>query len=108
MNRMLIKQVLYLFLLLSAFLFLQVRSASAADELFLTGIVKNVDSNTRTVLVDVKSASCHGIRKFAIDNVSEFEDYINEKLDFFIDSSTCRRDEVYRIDRIVLRGRAGR
>jgi len=108
MNRMLIKQVLNLFLLLSAFLFLQARSVSAADELFLTGIVKSVDSDTKTVVVDVKSANCHGLTKFSIDNVAEFEDYINEKIDFFIYSSTCRRGEIYRIDKKFLRGRDAR
>jgi hypothetical protein len=64
----------------------------------LTGIVKRIDFKTKTVTVDVKSSSCHGFRTFAVDNVSEFEDFVDQKINFFIDSTTCKKkDEIYKM-----------
>jgi hypothetical protein len=88
-----------LFILAVVFLVLYVLPvhAYAGDELFLTGIVKEIDHTTRTVLVDVKSSSCHGLRKFTVDDASQLDDFVNEKIDFSIDSSTCKSGEVYKM-----------
>jgi hypothetical protein len=92
-----IKQSSYLFLLLSAFLFLQVRFVYAADELHLTGMVKSIDHNTRTVFVNVLSSSCPGMLRFAVDDAAALDDFVGQKISFFIDSSTCRSDQVYKM-----------
>jgi hypothetical protein len=86
------------FIILAVALFiLNVHSLYAADELYLTGIVKDIDHATRIVVVDVKSSSCHGIRKFSVDDASKLDDFVNERIDFSIDSSTCKSDEVYKM-----------
>lgn len=80
-----------------AMLFMFVLSVHAADELYLTGIVKSIDHNTRTVVVDVQSSSCHGMREFIVDYPSALDDFVNKRIDFSIDSSTCKSGEVYKM-----------
>lgn len=77
------------------FLILLTHSVHAADELFLSGVVKDIDYTARAVLVDVKSSSCKGIRRFAIPYPSQLDGLVGKRIDFFIDSSTCKRDETY-------------
>jgi hypothetical protein len=69
--------------------------AYAADELFLRGIVKSVDLVKKTVVIDVKSSNCRGTRIFTIEKPLEVEALEGERIDFSIDSSTCRNDEVH-------------
>lgn len=76
---------------------LSIQPVYAEDELYLSGIVKDVDRNTKTVFVDVKSSSCHGMRKFVVDEPAAYEDLVNERISFVIDSSVCRGDEVYKV-----------
>jgi hypothetical protein len=76
-------------------LVLNIGPAYAADELFLRGVVKSVDIVKKTVTIDVKSSSCRGTRIFTIEKPLEVEDLVGERIDFSIDSSTCKSDEVY-------------
>jgi hypothetical protein len=86
-----------LFITIIALLILYFNPAYAADELFLTGIIKSIDNNTKTVVVDVQSSSCHGIRTFVVNDPDALYDLINKKIDFSIDSSNCKRGEVYKM-----------
>ncbi len=85
-----------LFILTVALLILFIHPLYAGDELYLTGIVKSVDHNTKIVVVDVQSASCHGVRKFVLDEPAILlEDFIGKIINFSIDSSTCESGKVY-------------
>lgn len=87
-----------LFLLTAALLILSIHPVYAADELYLTGIVKSIDHNTRTVVVDVQSSSCHGTREFVLDEPAALlEPFVGKKIDFTIDSSTCESGKVYKM-----------
>ncbi len=65
------------------------------DSLNLVGKVIKISNNT--VVIDVKTSSCKGIRTFYIkDNLSGF--FKKDKVvDFFIDSSECEPDKTYTI-----------
>lgn len=70
----------------------------AEDELYLCGIVKDVDSRSGTVTVDVKSSGCRGIRTFKLSssiNIASFK--VDEKRCFFIDSNICEANKTYGI-----------
>lgn len=85
-----------LFILTVALLILYVHPLYAGDELYLTGTVKSVDRNTRKVVVDVQSTSCHGPREFTVDEPSILlDDFIGKIINFSIDSSTCESGKVY-------------
>jgi hypothetical protein len=89
-----------LFISLVGFVLLCIHPVYAGDELLLTGRVKSVDESTRIITIDVSSASCKGVRTFTVDDVlalSEFQDFVNQKVEFFINSSTCKRGEVHTI-----------
>lgn len=86
-----------LFILTVALLILFIHPLYAGDELYLTGIVKSVDHNTKIVVVDVQSASCHGVRKFTADYPSELDESVGKIINFSIDSSTCKDNEVYKM-----------
>jgi len=86
-----------LLILAVALLILFIHPVYASDELFLTGIVKRVDLNKKTVVVDVRSQSCHGIREFTVDDASQLDDFVDQRIDFSIDSSTCEPGGVYKM-----------
>jgi len=82
-----------------------VRTALAADnldQLFVTGVIKSVNAGTGIVMVDVTSSSCHGMRIFKADKPDILEDYIEQRVSFFINSNRCEVKEVYTI--LVERG----
>ncbi len=88
------------FLLITGLLSSAIHVAYAEEELYLTGIVKDVNLKTRTAHIDVKSLNCRGLRTFSIGSSSEysnFQDLVNQKINFFIDSSVCKRGETYMI-----------
>jgi hypothetical protein len=92
------KKKYWMFLIwIVAFSVLSIHSSEAVDELFLTGIVRTVDANSRIVVVDVKSQSCPGLRRFKLDKITDLEGLEGQKVSFSIDSSVCRRDEIYKI-----------
>jgi len=96
---MTIKKMRYLIvlILLVGFVVSFANTVYAVDELSLTGIVKSVNSKARTVIINVKSTSCLGLRTFTVDNVDDFQDLVDQKITFSIDSSICKRNETYRI-----------
>ncbi len=88
---------LIVFILLVGLVVLFTTVVYAEDELSLTGIVKSLNNKTRTAIIDVKSSSCRGLRTFTVDNPDVFQDLVDQKIIFSIDSSTCKRNETYRI-----------
>ena len=71
--------------------------AYADDELNLTGTVTDIDAIRKTVTINVTSSSCLGKRKFLVDNVTAFEELLNVRITFLIDSTDCKGDEVYKV-----------
>ncbi len=77
---------------------LNIHSAQAIDRLILSGVVKAVDYKSGIITVDVKSASCPGIKKFRVDDLSISDtSLIGKHISFPIDSSTCKGDTIYKI-----------
>jgi hypothetical protein len=70
---------------------------NADENLRLSGIIKSINHESKTVIVDVKSSSCRGIKSFISDNSSELDDFVNQKVVFFIDSTYCKKNEEYKI-----------
>ncbi len=95
MQRNIILSGLFLGIFMITLLVLNLGHVYAVDELFLNGIVKRVDVAKKTVTIDVLSTSCRGIRKFAVEKPLEFEDLEGDRIEYSIDSSTCRHDEIY-------------
>lgn len=78
--------------------FASANTVMAEDELYLCGIVKDVDSKSGIVTIDVKSNGCYGIRKFRISypiNIASFS--VDEEKCFFIDSNICEAKKTYSI-----------
>jgi hypothetical protein len=80
-----------------AFSVLSIHSVEAVDELYLTGVVRTVYANSGLVIVDVKSHSCHGVRRFRFDNTLDMEGLEGKKISFSIDSSVCKAGGIYKI-----------
>lgn len=85
------------------FLFVLGGDLRAADELAQTGIVKSVDPATKIVIIDVLSSSCRGTRKFIVADAELIGTMVDTTIDFVIDSSTCRHDEIYAIESVFVR-----
>lgn len=75
------------------------RPAGAVEGLLIRGVVKRIDYSTGTIVVDVKSLSCRGVRKFRVDDPADMDGYQGKVMAFFIDSSACLPGKVYRIVR---------
>jgi hypothetical protein len=91
------EQSLILLMSFVAFLVLNIQSVNAKDELYLTGVVRTVYANSGLVLVDVKSKSCPGVRRFKFDNTLDMEGLEGKKISFSIDSSVCKAGVIYKI-----------
>ncbi|HMK55144.1 MAG TPA: hypothetical protein VK448_00735 [Dissulfurispiraceae bacterium] len=76
----------------------------ASDELNLTGVVKEVDARAGVVTIDVKSRSCKGIRTFKSDNIAIFDSQSGKIVSFFINSSSCSGNDVYKITKMISKG----
>lgn len=71
--------------------------AFAEDELYLCGIVKDVDVGKGIITVDIKSESCRGERQFKVPQ-SLLMGFIPKKEKCFsIDSNTCAKVKTYNI-----------
>jgi hypothetical protein len=84
-----------------AFSVLSIHSVQAVDELYLTGIVRNVYLKSGLAVVDVKSQSCPGVRQFTFDSTVNMEGIEGKKISFSIDSSVCKIGGVYKIRTIT-------
>ncbi|HXX53720.1 MAG TPA: hypothetical protein VEI28_04025 [Thermodesulfovibrionales bacterium] len=79
-------------------------TASALDELYLTGIVKSIDMKSGTIVVNVISQNCPGARRFSVANAPALQGLQDEKVSFSINSSACKGSEIYRIITIKREG----
>jgi len=79
--------------------------AYAGDELYLTGIVKSVDVNSGTIVVDVQSQSCPGLRRFSVEDASGLQRLKKgEKVSFTVDSPACKDNTIYKILSLIRNG----
>ncbi len=87
----------YWLIFIATFLFLTFNlcAVHAVDELFLTGVVKKVDSIRGLVTVEVQSESCPGIMNFRVENGMDLEGSEGRRISFFINASTCSPHEIY-------------
>jgi hypothetical protein len=77
-------------------LILNIYPIHAADELFLTGVVKHYDSARGLVTVEVRSKSCPGTMTFRPENaVVDLEGSEGKKISFFINASTCDPNNIH-------------
>jgi len=90
------KKFLPALILFLAFSVLNISPVYAGDELYLTGILKSVNVNAGTIVVDVKSQSCPGLRTFSVGNVSGLQGLKGKKFSFRINSSSCKGNTVYK------------
>lgn len=102
-----IRLCISLLLTIILFLLLCINFVTAGDELFLTGIVKNINPKSGIATIEVKSGNCSGTRIFQTEDISELEDLQGKTISFFIDSPTCKGNEIYTMRKITLlkRGR---
>ena len=80
----------------------QTAFADNLDNLYLTGIIKNVNPVTGVAYVEVLSSSCRGMRTFRADDPEGLQYQVRRKVSFFIDSDTCKDTAVHTI--LVSRG----
>ncbi|MDA8159978.1 MAG: hypothetical protein M0T76_04570 [Desulfobacteraceae bacterium] len=72
--------------------------AFAMDNLFLCGLVKDVDVQKALVSVDITSGSCPGLRQFQLAEPQSASRFIvGEEKCFPIDSSHCNDNIVHKI-----------
>ncbi len=72
--------------------------AWSVDELVLTGIVKSYSKEKGTIIVDVKSEGCRGLREFILPEGARHDldpSLIGQRIEFKIDSNRCERGRVY-------------
>lgn len=80
------------------FLLIMYQEVLGIDELYLSGIIKSYDKEKGLIWVDVKSESCRGIREFRVPESVRLEldpSLIGQKINFFINSSTCEPGKFY-------------
>lgn len=75
-----------------------VLSSMAQDRLFLTGVVRSVDSISGIIKVNVTSEGCKGLRDFKTptDAAKDIEaTLIGKRMQFYIDGATCVSGKTY-------------
>lgn len=73
-------------------------SVLASDELYLCGTVESVTAQTGKVSIDVKSASCNGLREFKLPTLNKGESFqVGTRKCFYINSSECKDGHIYTI-----------
>lgn len=73
-------------------------SSYADDELYLCGIVRQIDIANGTAVIDVTSENCPGSREFKTTaNADLSPNDVDVRKCFFIDSDSCKSGYVYTI-----------
>lgn len=91
----------HLFILIVFFLLFCFSSVYSSDELFLTGVVKQIDLKRSLVTVEVTSKSCSGDMKIRVDDISMLEGSTGKKISFFINASACDLNTIHSSDNII-------
>jgi hypothetical protein len=71
---------------------------TAQDHLFLTGVVRSVDSNSGIIRVNVTTEGCRGVREFKAppDVAKDIEaSLVGKQMQFYIGSATCENGITY-------------
>ncbi|NWF76933.1 MAG: hypothetical protein HXY53_10295 [Nitrospirae bacterium] len=91
------KETYWIFLIFTLFfiIFCSTSPVYSEDELYLTGIVKEVDFKKGVVTVEVLSKTCSGIKTFQTEDIEKLLDSEGKKISFFINTSTCIPNEIY-------------
>jgi hypothetical protein len=74
------------------------QTGTTQDRLFLTGVVRSVDSISGIIRVNVTSEGCKGLREFKVpaDAAKDIEiTLIGKRMQFYIDSATCVSGRTY-------------
>ena len=76
--------------------------AVAVDELYLCGIVKEVNTIDALVTIDVASKSCGGLQKFKLSAATKGRTSftVGNRKCFFINSNSCKAGYLYTITKI--------
>lgn len=76
--------------------------AFAVDELYLCGVVQEINLQTAQVTVDVVSDSCRGMRTFKLPATKDTTTFnmVGRKC-FLINSNSCKAGYIYTITKIV-------
>lgn len=96
------RQSLICLISLFTLLFLNVSYVHAVDELELTGELISVDVFSKIAVVDVKTEGCQEIKRFKVADISELDGLIEKQISFYIDSSTCKGNTLYKMHKITL------
>jgi len=77
-------------------------AADAVDQLYLCGIIEEINTQDALVTVDVASDSCRGLQKFKLPAAMGGASFnVDQRKCFFIDSSRCNAGYIYTITKIV-------
>jgi len=76
--------------------------ALAVDELYLCGVVQEINLQTAQVTVDIASSSCRGVRTFKLPATKDRLSFnVTDRKCFFINSDSCKAGYTYTITKIV-------
>lgn len=76
--------------------------AFAVDELYLCGVVQEVNLQTAQVTVDVASDSCRGVKTFKLPATKDRLSFnVAKRKCFFINSNSCKAGYTYTITKTV-------
>jgi len=76
--------------------------AFAVDELYLCGVVQEVNIQAAQVTVDVASNSCRGMRTFKLPATKDRTSFsVASRKCFFINSNSCKAGYIYTITKTV-------
>ena len=81
--------------------------AQAEEEyMFLTGVIKSIDSGRKLVVVDVRTTGCEGVKTFSIDDLAKLWVPEGGVVKFYIDSENCpRKDKITKMTTLNGRGK---
>ena len=94
------RKQIWLFIVFMILILSCVETGFAKDHLFLTGVVRSVDSSSGILRINVTSEGCTGMREFRVpeDGAGDLDaSLIGKRMDFYIDSTICERGRVYNI-----------
>jgi hypothetical protein len=79
--------------------------AGAVDELRLSGYIREVNTFNKTVVVDVRSEGCEGVKTFLVSDravIAQIEENVGSRMTFSINSSICREGAIYALSSMII------
>ena len=96
----LMRKQIWLFIVFMILILSCVETGFAKDRLFLTGVVRSVDSSSGTLRINVTSEGCKGTRDFRApeDGTRDLDaSLVGKTIQFYIDSAICEQGRVHNI-----------